>query len=250
MPVAAQSAPIVRVLIVDFGAVVRAGLAAILAQDRSIEVRGLAAGLEQALGQLRKARLARRPIDVLLTETRTAVLDGVELTRQVKAEFPAVAVLVLTAHVDDTHVIAAIQAGAGGYLLLNETAPAALLQSIHAIVHGDTQMSAALLRAAIDRLLQNGGRTRARRLTEAAHLSEQEAQVLGLLGNAETNQAIGAALGITLGMVKKHVHSLVAKLHVNSRTHAAILGAQAGFVSRPPAQLLPPVVPCLAPTSP
>ena len=222
-----------RVLIVDFSPVVREGLQAILAQDESIELAGHVTDGDQALAQIRHGYGCRRPINVVLTETRNGHIDGVQVTRLIKDEFPDTAILVLTENINDAYVIDAIHAGAGGYIFLQEMTASILLQSIHRVVEGGTQMTTALLRSAVENLLQNGRKTLAERTAEAAHLTEREVDVLRLMGNGDSNGVIAANLGITMDTTKKHVRNVIDKLQARSRTHAAIIAAQAGLVGNP-----------------
>ena len=227
-----------RVLLIGFSPVVRAGLQAILAKDRGIEVMGDSADGREALPQLKQHYAQGRPIDVVLTETRNSHVDGVQATRLIKNEFLGVSVLVLTEFDNDSNVIDAIQAGAGGYIFLNDLTPEMLLQSIHRVVEGGTQMKTELLRRAVDDLIQNGRKTLAERTAEAAHLTPREVDVLRLLGNGDTNKIVAATLGITLDTAKKHVGNVIDKLQARSRTHAAIIAAQAGIVGNPVATVV------------
>jgi DNA-binding NarL/FixJ family response regulator len=94
-------------------------------------------------------------------------------------------------------------------------------------------MSTALLRIAVENLLQNGRKTLAERTTEAAHLTEREVDVLRLMGNGDSNKIIAVTLGITMDTTKKHVRNIIDKLQAHSRTQAAIIAAQAGIVGKP-----------------
>jgi len=222
-----------RVLIVDFSPVVREGLQAILAQDGSIELVGHVADGNEAVAKVRHGCSQGRPIDVVLTETRNGQMDGVQATRRIKEEFPETAVLVLTEDLNNTYVIDAIHAGAGGYIFLTDMTPAMLLQSVHRVVEGGTQMTTALLHAAVENLIQNGRKTLAERTAEAAHLTEREVDVLRLMGNGDSNGVIASALGISMDTTKKHVRNVIDKMQARSRTHAAIIAAQAGLVGNP-----------------
>ena len=221
------------VLLIDFSPVVREGLQAILTKDERIELIGDVPDGPQALQHIRRAGKQGQPVNVVLTETRSGKVDGVQATRLIKDEFPEIAVLVLTENLNDTYVIDAIHAGAGGYIFLKDMSPEGLLQSIHSVVEGGTQMKTALLRTAVDNLIQNGRRTLAERTTEAAHLTEREVDVLRLLGNGDSNKTIAETLSITLDTTKKHVRNVIDKLQAQSRTHAAIIAAQAGIVGNP-----------------
>jgi DNA-binding NarL/FixJ family response regulator len=219
----------VRVMMIDFNPVVREGLQAILAMDYGIELIPDVADAEQALLQLKQASDQGRPVNVVLTEARNGTLDGMQATRLIKDGFPEVAVLVLTENIDDSCVIDAIHAGAAGYIFLKDMAPEELLRGIQRVVEGGMQMKTELLHTAVDALLQNGGNTIAKRMAEGAHLTEREVEVLRLLGNGDSNKTISENLGITLDTTKKHVRNVIDKLQARSRTHAAIIAAQAGI---------------------
>lgn len=221
-----------RVLLIDFSPVIQAGLQSILATDSTIEVTGHVADGVEAILHMKKATSEGHPIDVVVTATRTPNMDGVQATRIIKEGFPDVGVLVLTEYDNDSHVIDAIHAGAGGYIFMTGMLPEALLESIHRVIEGGTQMKTALLRQAVDALLQNGRKTLAERTTEAAHLTDREVEVLRLMGNGDTNSEISQNLGISMDTVKKHVHSIINKMQARSRTHACIIAAQAGIVGK------------------
>jgi len=238
MTVRQRESETLGVLMVDFNPVVREGLQAILTKDERIEVIGDVPDEHEALRHIKRAHDQGRPVNVVLTETRNGVLDGVHVTRLIKDEFPEVAVLVLTENLNDSYVIDAIHAGAGGYIFLKDMSPEVLLQSIHRVVEGSTQMTTSLLRTAVENLIQNGRKTLAERTAEAAHLTEREVDVLRLMGNGDSNKIIAATLGVTLDTTKKHVRNVIDKLQARSRTHAAIIAAQAGLVGHPVAPVL------------
>ncbi len=221
-----------RVLLIDFSPVIQAGLQSILATDKAIEIAGHASDGSEAVMLLKKATSEGRPINVVLTATRTPNMDGVQATRIIKEGFPAVGVIVLTEHDNDSHVIDAIHAGAGGYIFLTGMSSEVLLDSIHRVIEGGTQMKTDLLRKAVDALLQNGRKTLAERTAEAAHLTDREVDVLRLMGNGDTNGEISNNLTISMDTVKKHVHNIINKMQARSRTHVCIIAAQAGIVGK------------------
>ena len=223
---------------VDFSPVVREGLQAILTKDERIEVIGDAPDGHEALLHIKRSSDRGRPVNVVLTETRSSKVDGVQATRLIKREFPEIAVMVLTENLNDSYVIDAIHAGAGGYIFLKDMSPEVLRQSIHRVVEGGTQMKTELLRTAVDNLIQNSRKTLAERTAEAAHLTGREVDVLRLMGNGDSNKIIAATLGITLDTTKKHVRKVIDKLQARSRTHAAIIAAQAGIVGNPIAAIV------------
>ena len=221
------------VLMIDFSPVVREGLQAILAKDERIEFLGDAADGSEALLHIKRLSDRGKPVQVVLTETKNGKVDGVQATRLVKDAFPEVAVLVLTESVNDSYVIDAIHAGAAGYIFLKDMTPEELLHSIHRVAEGGTQMKATLLHTAVENLIQNGRKTLAERTADAAHLTAREVDVLRLLGNGDSNKEISTSLSITMDTAKKHVRNVIDKLQARTRTHAAIIAAQAGIVGKP-----------------
>jgi len=221
------------VLVIGFSPVVREGLQAILTKDKGIEVIEDAKDGIEAVVNIKRARNRGRRVNVVLTESRNGKVDGVQATRLIKDEFPEIAVLVLTENLNDSYVIDAIHAGAGGYIFLQDMSPDMLVQSIHRVVEGGMQMTTELLHAAVENLIQNGRKTLAERTAEAAHLTGREVDVLRLMGNGDTNKIIAGTLGITMDTAKKHVRNVIDKMQARSRTHAAIIAAQAGIVGNP-----------------
>jgi DNA-binding NarL/FixJ family response regulator len=221
------------VLVIGFSPVVREGLEAILAKDKGIEVIEDAKDGIEAIVNIKRSRNRGRPVNVVLTESRNGKVDGVQVTRLIKDELPEIAVLVLTENLNDSYVIDAIHAGAGGYIFLQDMTPDMLLQSIHRVVEGGMQMTTELLHTAVENLIQNGRKTLAERTAEAAHLTGREVDVLRLMGNGDSNKIIAGTLGITMDTAKKHVRNVIDKMQARSRTHAAIIAAQAGIVGNP-----------------
>ena len=237
MSVKQNSSDMLGVLTIGFSPVVRQGLQAIMIKDERIKVIGDAEDGSEAIQRILRAHDRGQTVNVVLTETRNGKVDGLQATRLVKDKFPEIAVLVLTESVNDSYVIEAIHAGAGGYIFLKDMTPETLLQSIHRVVEGVTQMKTELLRTAVENLIQNGRKTLAERTTEAAHLTEREVDVLRLMGNGDSNKVMAETLDITLDTVKKRVRNVIDKLQARSRTHAAIIAAQAGIVGIPIAHI-------------
>jgi DNA-binding NarL/FixJ family response regulator len=222
-----------RILIIGFSPVVRQGIQAILSRDKGIETIDNLPDDFEPLQQITHAHERGETVHVVLTESRNGKVDGVQVTRIIKEQFPEIAILVLTENVNDSYVIDAIHAGAGGYIFLRDMTADMLLQSIHRVVEGGMQMKTELLHAAVENLIQNGRKTLAERTAEAAHLTEREVDVLRLMGNGDSNKIIAATLNITLDTAKKHVRNVIDKMQARSRTHAAIIAAQAGIVGNP-----------------
>jgi DNA-binding NarL/FixJ family response regulator len=237
MPIQTAEPAKLGVLMIGFSPVIREGLQSILAKDESIELIEDAKDGAEALVRIKRASSRALTVNVVLTESRNGRVDGVQATRLIKDEFPEVAVLVLTENMNDSYVIDAIHAGAGGYIFLEDMNSQDLLQSIHRVVEGGMQMKTELLHAAVENLIQNGRKTLAERTAEAAHLTGREVDVLRLMGNGDSNKIIAETLNITLDTTKKHVRNVIDKLQARSRTHASIIAAQAGIVGNPVANI-------------
>ena len=221
------------IMLIDFNPVVREGLQAILAKDEHIVVTGDVPDGPAAVLHIKRSRERGNPVHVVLTEARSGKMDGVQVTRLIKETYPEIAVLVLTENLNDSYVIDAIDAGAGGYIFLKDTGPEALLDCVHRVAQGSSQIKTELLYTAVENLIQNGRKTLAERTTEAANLTAREVDVLRLMGNGDSNKEIALALNITLDTTKKHVHNVIEKLQARSRVHAAIIAAQSGIIGKP-----------------
>jgi DNA-binding NarL/FixJ family response regulator len=232
-----------RILMIGFSPVVRHGLQAIMAKDKSIELCEDAKDGVEAITSIKRARDRGCPVNVVLSESRNNKVDGVQVTRLIKDEFPEIAVIVLTENLNDSYVIDAIHAGAGGYIFLQDMSPEMLLQSVHRVVEGGMQMKTELLHTAVENLIQNGRKTLAERTAEAAHLTGREVDVLRLMGNGDSNKIIATTLNISMDTAKKHVRNVIDKMQARSRTHAAIIAAQAGIVGNPVSPLITQALP-------
>jgi DNA-binding NarL/FixJ family response regulator len=217
----------IKVLIVDDHPVVRRGLYAMLTTDQTIEVVG-----ESGDGAEAVTMVAEKEPDVVLMDIRMPNMDGVEATRRIKGEFPSTAVIVLTMYDSDTYVIDAMRAGASGYLL-KDVSQELLLHTIRAVSSGATLIKTSLFSGAISSLAQSqqghqGAGVYSTEIVE--HLTPREREVLKLVAVGYTNKDIGKELSIAEDTVKKHMQSILAKLHASSRIHAAIQAARAGII--------------------
>ncbi|HSR26075.1 MAG TPA: response regulator transcription factor [Candidatus Eisenbacteria bacterium] len=205
----------IRVLIVDDHAVVRQGLRIFLDAERDFEVVGEAAGGEEAV------RLARelRP-DIVLMDLLMPGMSGTEATRLIRSELDDVEVVALTSLLDDESVVAAVRAGAIGYLLKSAEADD-LRRALRAAAAGQVQLDP----AAAARLVRE---VRSPAVPET--LTERELEVLRLLARGLANKEIGRALGISEDTVKTHVSRVLAKLGARSRTQAVLNAMRLGLV--------------------
>ena len=200
----------IRVLIVDDHAVVRAGLAQLLATADDIEVVGTAADGQTALevaGELHP--------DVILMDLSMPRLDGVAATRRIVAELADVHVLVLTSFSYQKKIVDAIHAGSEGYLLKNAE-PDQILAGIRAVARGGLPLDPMVARALLT----------ARRLPAAVQLTDRERDVLLLVRDGMPNKLIARRLGITERTVKAHLGSVFQRLGVTDRTQAALWAAE------------------------
>lgn len=217
----------IKVLIVDDHPVAREGFRTMLSTDQNVEVVGEASdGLEAV------AMVAEKEPDVVLMDLRMPNLDGLEATRRIKAEHPAVAVVVLTIYDNDSYVVEAVRAGASGYLL-KDASRELLIHTIRAVSSGATLIKTSLLYEAISGLVDSiakDGSGKSLAGTNLEELTEREQQVLALVADGCTNKKIGKHLGLAEDTVKKHVQSIIAKLGASDRTHAIMKAARAGLI--------------------
>jgi NarL family two-component system response regulator LiaR len=205
----------IRVLLVDDHAVVRQGLRSFLELQPDIEVVGEAAGARDGVDQA--ARLAP---DVVLMDLLMPDEDGVDAIRALRDVAPRVKVLVLTSYLDDTHVFAAVQAGAAGYLL-KDVQPDALADGIRQVFKG-----LAVLHPTIAARLMN----RSTRAASLADFTQRERDVLKLLAEGLSNKEMATRLFISEKTVKTHVSNVLQKLGVADRTQAALLAVRQRLV--------------------
>jgi DNA-binding NarL/FixJ family response regulator len=217
----------IRVLIADDHPVVREGLHAMLSTDQTIEVVG-----ESCNGVEAVTMVAEKEPDVVLMDIRMPDMDGVEAIRRIKHQSPATAVIVLTMYDNDAYVIDAVRAGASGYLL-KDASRELLLHTIRAVSSGATLIKTSLLSEAISSLVQSQKaylKVEADSTKGVEPLTPREREVLRLVAVGYTNKDIGKELSIAEDTVKKHMQSILAKLHASSRIRAAIQATRAGII--------------------
>ena len=202
----------VRVVVADDQRVVREGLVTSLSVMPGVEVVGAAADGEQAV-----ALVSRHRPQVVLMDLRMPRLDGVEATRRIRQEHPATAVVVLTTYADDDSILAALRAGALGYLT-KDAGREQIARALHAAAEGqailDPAVQARLVAAtgpALDSLPS-------RPLPDG--LTAREAEVLALIAAGRTNTQIAAALVVSPSTVKTHINNIFAKTGVTDRAQA------------------------------
>jgi two-component system, NarL family, response regulator LiaR len=211
----------IKVLIVDDHQVVRQGLRTFLELHDDIEVVGEAGdGLE---GVEKARQLAP---DVVLMDLVMPHLDGIAATRQVKALGGATRVIALTSFTEDDKVFPAIQAGASSYLL-KDVSPDELVEAIRAVHRGEARLHPNIARKLMEQVVQQD---QPKTDPLARDLTDRERQVIRLVAQGCSNQAIAQELFISEKTVKTHVSNILGKLHLEDRTQLAIFAIKNGLV--------------------
>jgi DNA-binding NarL/FixJ family response regulator len=213
----------IRVLLVDDHAMVRRGMRDFLSLHDDIEVVGEAAdgaaGVEQAK--------ALQP-DIVVMDLMMPNLDGIEATGRIKAALPDVEVIALTSFIEESRVVAAIEAGASGFLLKDAEADE-LAAAIRSASAGEVHLDPAVA-SIVARRMRDGGRGSAADLEDGiGTLTARERDVLARVARGYPNRQIASDLGITERTARTHVSNILAKLGLTSRTQAALLAAQHGL---------------------
>ncbi len=210
----------IRVLIADDHLVVREGLRLILEAGEGFELVGEAADGAEAV------RLAgEQQPDVALMDLRMPGMDGLEAIGRIRAQWPDIAVVILTTYNEDELMMRGLGLGAKGYLL-KDTGRAALFDTIRAAARGETLLGPEIM----SRLLAHAVQPPARRRPAAVELTERELQVLRAVAQGERNKEIASRLQITERTVKAHLDSIYNKLGVDSRAAAVSAASQRGLL--------------------
>lgn len=205
-------------LIADDHLVVRAGVRSMLASQPDFEVVGEADNGAEAV------RLAGRlQPDVILMDLRMPQMDGVTAIKEIKAQYPAIHILVLTTYDSDSDILPAIETGATGYLL-KDTPREELFQAIRATAQGRPLLAPTVTARLMERM---------RGPTQEA-LSVREIEVLRLVGKGASNKEIAGQLYISEATVKTHLIHVFGKLNVSDRTAAVTKALELGILRLDP----------------
>jgi DNA-binding NarL/FixJ family response regulator len=216
----------VRVLLVDDDALVRAGLRLILSSADDIDVVG---ETDDGAGAVTAVR-QHRP-DVVLMDIRMPHTDGITATAALRALDPPPQVIVLTTFQADEHVVAALRAGASGFLV-KDTPPGDILAAIRLVAAGDAIISPSVTRTLLSHFAPSGASERQQAAAQQLErLSDREREVATAVGAGASNADIASMLFMSEATVKAHVSRVLSKLNLSNRVQIAILvhdGAPAG----------------------
>lgn len=212
-------AAVVRVLVVDDHEVFGSSLARSLGDETDIEVVGVATTVPECLAMM------ERGVDVVLSDFRLGDGDGVALTKAVLDGWPDVSVVMLTASNDESILTAALEAGCAGFVTKSESLDT-VIRAIRGAAVGEAVITPDLLARLLPRLGSRRGRN--------PDLTVREREVLALIVEGLTNQAIADSLGLSRDTVRNHVASILSKLGVHSKLQAAAEASRRGLVSVQP----------------
>lgn len=217
--------PPITVLLVDDHAVVREGLKMVLARDPHIRVVGEASTADAAV-----AETGRLKPDVILLDIRLPGGDGIQACRDILEQWPKTRVLFLTSYADDDTVLAAVLAGAHGYLI-KEIGVDTLVASIKRVAQGESILDPAAASRVLTWVKTQGAAPPG---PGREPLSPQEQRVVALVAEGKTNKEIAADMGLSPKTVKNYLSNVYQKLQITRRAQAAALFARQSTGGRPP----------------
>jgi DNA-binding NarL/FixJ family response regulator len=217
---------VIRVLIVDDQALVRAGFRMILDAEREIEVVGEAADGREAIDLTGETRP-----DVVLMDIRMPELDGLEAARRILADGDGDTpkLLMLTTFDLDEYVYEALRAGASGFLL-KDTPPEQLVAAIRVIAAGEALLSPSITRRVIAEYVRGSGPKPQAQFPRLADLTPRELEVLKLIARGLSNAELAKTLFVSETTVKTHVARILMKLNLRDRVQAVVLAYESGLV--------------------
>jgi NarL family two-component system response regulator LiaR len=215
----------IRVLVADDHDIVRKGIRALLATEPDITVLGEASDGAQAVAEVN--RLAP---DVILMDLVMPVMDGIEAIQRITAANPAARILVLTSFATDEMVFPAIKAGALGYLL-KDSGPEELVTAIREVQRGESSLHPTIARKLLQEIAGPARKPAPTGADRVDPLTEREIDVLKLVAQGQNNREIGEQLFISEATVRTHMSNILSKLHLASRTQAALYALREGIAS-------------------
>lgn len=212
----------IRVVLADDHAVVRKGIHDFLEEEGDIEVVA-----EASDGEKVKEYILSLAPDVVVLDIRMPLATGIDVTRWIREQSLPVRVLILTAFDDDPFIVAALKAGADGYVLKNAEAEE-ISAAVRAVHGGESAIAANIAQKFIKQMMGSAEISAANDV-----LTEREREVLQMAALGLTNRGIGLKLSISDRTVQGHLASIYGKLQVSSRTEAVTKALQLGFIQLP-----------------
>ena len=215
----------IRILIVDDHAIVREGLSGLIAVEPDMQVAGEASnGLEGV-----RNALTLKP-DIILMDLVMPEMDGIQAIQEIKNQDSNARILVLTSFADDDKLFPAIKAGATGYIL-KDTLPHELLAAIRDVYRGESSLHPSIALKVLKELQPRPQKPPLAKEAEDVALTERETDVLKLIAQGHSNQEIAEKLVLSERTVHSHVNRILTKLHLASRTQAALYALRKGIAS-------------------
>lgn len=211
-----------RLLLVDDHAVVRSGLRMLLENEGGVEIIGEAGTAAEAL-----TSAAHLMPDVILMDIGLPDKSGIEATRDIKAQFPEIAVVALTIHEDEEYFFKMLEAGASGYVP-KRAAPEELLRAIHAAAHGEVYLYPSMAKLLVRDYLISEPAEKER--STSKDLTNREQEVLTHLAEGESNEEIARALVISPKTVARHRENIMHKLNLHSRAELVRYAIRKGII--------------------
>ena len=199
----------ITVAIVEDESRIRDQLAATINEAPGFRCQGAFASAEQGLREI-----SRQPPDVVLMDINLPKMSGVECTFRLKKLVPSLQIVMLTVYEDSEQIFKALEMGASGYLL-KRTPPDEILKAVSEVYHGGSPMSGSVARLVVQSFAKRNN-------PEAPALSPRETEVLALVAKGYINKEIADQLSLSLETVRSYLRSTYDKLHVRSRTEAAM----------------------------
>lgn len=209
-----------KILLCDDQAVIRDGLEMLLTLEKDFQVVGTAQDGAEAI-----ELAAQKQPDLILMDLKMPGTNGIEATRQIRARFPEMKILVLTTYDDDEWVFDAIRAGASGYLL-KDTPRQKIVEAIRGTMEGKSFVDPAIAGKLMNQVASNQKQPTSLLVEK---LTERELDVLRLIAKGFNNSDIAGQLHLSEGTVRNHVSAILEKLGVSDRTQAAVIAIQHGL---------------------
>ena len=216
----------IRVLLADDQALIRAGFRVLLDSEDGMEVVGEAVNGAEAVDMARQQRA-----DVVLMDIRMPVLDGLEATRRIAADddLAGVKVIILTTFESEEYIYQAIRAGASGFLV-KDSEPADLIQAVRVVARGDALLAPSVTRRLITDLASRPERPKADS-SQLDSLTDREREVMSLVAAGLSNDEIATKLFLSPLTAKTHVSRILTKLAARDRAQLVVLAYESGLVT-------------------